>query len=114
MTTVVTVSKLHAHFKTIYGLNDDQIEAMLLSSSRSLNAVFDQFDTLFLEQDVPSTLVQPCHNLKGLLMNMGEMEWAKRVGQLEASVKEGVVKDYQAELAVVKAGLAEVRTYGKL
>ncbi len=112
MTTAVTISKLRTHFKTTYGLNDDQIEAMLESSSRSLNAVFDQFDTLFSEQEAFSTLVQPCHNLKGLLMNMGEMEWAKRVGELEKSVKECVEKDYQAEFTMVKIGLTEVRTYG--
>ena len=112
MTTAVTLSKLRTHFKMTYGLNDDQIEAMLQSSSRSLNVVFDQFDTLFSEQESFSTLVQPCHNLKGLLMNMGEMEWAKYVGELEVSVKEGVEKDYQAELTTVKVGLTEVRMYG--
>lgn len=112
MTTAVTISKLRTHFRTTYGLNDDQIEAMLQSSSRSLNAVFDKFDTLFKKKEDLSALVQPCHNLKGLLMNMGEMEWAKRVGELEMSVKEGVEKDYQAELATVNVGLTEVRVYG--
>lgn len=112
MATAVTVSKLRTHFKTVYGLNDDQIEAMLQSSSRSLNAVFDKFDTLFSEEEASSALVQPCHNLKGLLMNMGEMEWAKHVGDLEVSVKEGVERDYQADLITVKAGLTEVMTYG--
>lgn len=112
MTTAVTISKLRTHFKTIYGLNDDQIEEMLRSSSRSLNAVFEKFDTLFIEKEDFSALVQPCHNLKGLLMNMGEMEWAKFVGDLELFVKEGLEKDYPVELDKVKEGLAEVRTYG--
>jgi len=69
---------------------------MLKSSAQSLHDVFTSFDALAAEGwSDTSKIASISHNLKGVLMNMGEMEWAEKVMQIEQSAQQKkVATDY--------------------
>ena len=52
------------------------------------------------------------HSLKGLLLNMGEQQWAEVARDLEISAKTGEERDYSAFVTILNKGMAAVMTYG--
>lgn len=52
------------------------------------------------------------HSLKGLLLNMGEQQWAEVARDLELSAKTGEERDFPAFIAILSTGMAAVMTYG--
>ncbi len=111
MTEPTTTSKLRNHFTTAYGLQEDQVEAMVKSASSSLCTVFAKVDALFKEGENLTEIAQLSHNLKGLLMNMGEQEWAKAASEMEALAKKGTPYNYEAEFMRVFEGMEEIIRY---
>lgn len=116
----VRLSKLRSHFKKAYLLEDDQVEIMIESSSKSMIRVLeDGNDVIEILKGSASGLVKnnedQCrkvfHSLKGLLLNMGESEWAAYAKDLEAEYKNLNYKQVQNSIEELKTGMAEVVGY---
>lgn len=116
----VTLSKLRTHFKDVYLLKDDQVEIMLQSSSKSMIKVLKDSEE-FIERLTKQTSTQDrefderCrkffHSLKGLLLNMGEAEWAAYAKGLETEYKSLNRTQLQKIITEIKNGMAEVISY---
>lgn len=107
----VTVAALRNHFKSTYKLQDDQVELMIRSSKSSLNKVFFSAREAFKLQDVCGALFRVGHSLKGLLLNMGEPQWADVARKLENAAKNGENRNYKAMVEVLEKGMAEIMEY---
>lgn len=109
--TPLILDRLRDHFRRTYMLNETQVETMLVSSSKSLNqALASAHDILEgTEPEARFTLV--FHSLKGLLLNMGEAEWAAYTKELEKKLTDGEQVDYAAAVEVLEKGVAVILSY---
>lgn len=116
----VTLPKLREHFKVAYQLEDDQVEVMLQSSSRSIIKVLAEsevfLDSIKLQiSGGGSSCEELCrkffHSLKGLFLNMGEGEWALYAKQLEAEYRTLSHEDLLKNIAKIRNGMAEIVGY---
>ena len=104
----VTIKILREHFRTAYNFNDVQIDLMVVSSARSIQAAFLAFDMILDGEDVHEKLVVIAHGLKGLLLNMGQDEWAGYVREMENAASAGEDHDYKEMMQRLRLGLQEV------
>ena len=111
--TPLVLDRLRDHFRRTYMLNETQVETMLISSSKSLNqALASAHDILEgTEPEARFTLV--FHSLKGLLLNMGEAEWAAYTKELEKKLTDGEQVDYAAAVEILKKGMAMILDYAE-
>ena len=107
----VTLPNLRSHFKEMYGLNLTQTEVMLESSSLSLVQVFESAKEVLSNTNPREQLGPVMHGLKGLLLNMGENEWAAVARDVEQKLKKEVQCDFNRIVAGMKAGLADILFY---
>lgn len=110
----VSLAGLREHFRKVYGLNDSQVDLMLESSSKSLHqALANAHDILSGPPADKHGMAAVFHSLKGLLLNMGEEEWASFTKEVEDRLAgeevRGLAKKVVEELEI---GLAEVIAYG--
>lgn len=109
----VTIAALKQHFKTTYQLREDQVELMLQSSRKSMDTVLAAAEDALRAEDVCGRLGDIGHSLKGLLLNMGQSQWAEVARDLEVSARAGEARDYPAVITVLNTAMAAVMTYGK-
>jgi hypothetical protein len=102
---------LRTHFRTAYKLDDTQVELMVQSSAKSLNIALAAAAEAMKGDDIHELMCQVGHSLKGLLLNMGQPEWAGVAKRIEGSAKEERECDYSALLETIRLGLAEVIDY---
>jgi len=107
----VTIAGLKKHFHTTYQLGENQVELMVNSSRKSLDKILTEARTALHSDNIPVEMVNVGHSLKGLLLNMGEPEWAEVARELEKSARAGEVRDYAALVALLTEGLATVLAY---
>ena len=107
----VTLPKLRNHFKEVYGLNHTQTELMLESSSLSLVQVFENAKEVLNKANSREHLGPVIHGLKGLLLNMGENEWAAVARYVEQRLKKEIQCDLNRIIADMKVGLADILFY---
>jgi len=107
----VTIAGLKNHFHTTYQLGENQVELMVNSSRKSLDKILTEARTALHSDNIPVEMVSVGHSLKGLLLNMGEPEWAEVARELEKSARAGEVRDYAALVALLTEGLATVLAY---
>ena len=110
----VTLLKLRSHFRKVYGLNLTQTELMLESSCLSLVQVFENAKEVLNKANSSEQLGPVMHGLKGLLLNMGESEWAAVARDVEQKLKNEVQCDLNRIVAEMKVGLAEILYYQKI
>ncbi len=84
---------------------------MILSSQKSLEATFIAAREALLAADVASQLVKVVHNLKGVLLNMGEPRWAELARDIEVAATNNDDKDYAAAIKVLVDGVVDITTY---
>ena len=107
----VNLDRLRSHFREVYALTEPQIEVMLESSSRSVRQALEDVQPL-LEENVSSKALKPfLHGMKGLLLNIGEVEWADRVREMERMAVENRLEEPQRAIALLETGLEEIRDY---
>jgi len=94
----VSINSLRNHFRSTYKLAEDQIDMMLVASAKSLTANFAALHTALESGDIEQ-LTRTAHSLKGLLLNMGENQWAELARELEL---ETTNKSKQEHLSMVK------------
>lgn len=109
----VTIGGLREYFQITYQLGEEQVELMLDSSRKSLERILGEATVAFGSDNVPHQMVNICHSLKGLLLNMGAPEWAGVARDLEKSARAGENRDYAAVITQLSEGLAAVLAYGE-
>ena len=108
----LVISKLRNHFRQTYMLNEAQVETMLMSSSKSLEQALSSAEEILKEKEPAHGMVGFFHGLKGLLLNMGEAEWASYTKVVEDRLAVGERIDYARVLGVIEKGLADILSYG--
>ena len=104
----VNLGALKTHFKSNYNLADDQIDLMLESTSKSLNSSLSElYETLEMNTNFEK-LTKLGHRIKGLLLNMGEQEWAAVARELELSASAGKDIDYRGMVERIHKGVESV------
>jgi HPt (histidine-containing phosphotransfer) domain-containing protein len=104
----VTIKNLREHFRTTYKLNEEQIDLMVVSSARSLQTAFLATDEILNGGDVCVKIAAVAHSLKGLLLNMGQHEWAGYAREIENTAKANEVRDYKEMMQRLRLGVQEV------
>jgi len=106
------VESLKNHFKSAYMLSDAQVDLMVESSIESLKSTFAllqkamEKDNNFKEINVQS------HRLKGVLLNMGENDWAEIARQMEKSASRKEYKQYSSIVENLQKGMANILSFG--
>jgi hypothetical protein len=104
----VTIENLREHFRTTYKLNEEQIDLMVVSSARSLQTAFLAADDIFGSEDVCEKMAAIAHSLKGLLLNMGQFEWAGFAREIERAAKASEKCDYKEMIRRLRVGMHPV------
>jgi hypothetical protein len=104
----VTIESLREHFRTTYKLNEEQIDLMVVSSARSLQTAFLATDEIREGEDVCVKMAAIAHSLKGLLLNMGQHEWAAYAAEIEKIANAGQDHDYKTMIQNLRLGLQDV------
>jgi HPt (histidine-containing phosphotransfer) domain-containing protein len=104
----IKVETLRQHFRTVYKLNEEQINLMIASSSRSLRSAFQSFDEISDDEDIYKKIMMISHSIKGLLLNMGQPEWAECAKEIEDAAKMGEDRDYKEMVQRLRLGMQEL------
>ncbi len=104
----VNADVLREHFKSNYNLVGDQIDLMLESSSISLKkSLAGLYEALDQENNLEE-LAKLGHNVKGVLLNMGEPEWAEVAKKIELAAAAGKKIDYRNMVEHIHEGVKGV------
>lgn len=109
--TPVSVDRLRRHFSQTYKLSDEQVEFMVRSAARSLQTTFDSVDQIPAGGDSGADLVRVAHNLKGQLLNMGEMGWADIARMVEFAAKAKEDLDYALPFQAIREAMSAIMEY---
>ncbi len=107
-------ANLRVHFETTYRLDDSQVEVMLESSVKSLKATLSRLDAAIEGDHGLKEVSRLGHSLKGLLLNMGEREWADLARLIEQSAAVGEQRDYRDILRGIGQGAEKLLSGKKL
>lgn len=107
----VTICGLKMHFENTYQLGTEQVELMIDSSRKSLEKILGDARVVLQSEHACKELVNIGHSLKGLMLNMGEPEWAEVARDLERSARLGERRDYAALIAGLTEGVRTVLMY---
>lgn len=108
----LSIEKLRIHFRDVYKLNESQVETMVQSSSKSLVFAMDTIDDFLRKKECGEGLGPVFHNLKGVLLNMGEEEWAHYFRTIERRIAADEKCDMSKVQKIMKSGLQDVLSYG--
>lgn len=104
----VSEERLRNHFKTVYRLDDNQVDMMVKSSANSLsNSLTALYEVLDGETELQH-ISKLGHSIKGLLLNMGEQEWAEIARKLEVSASSGADIDYRSMVDCIQKGVEDL------
>lgn len=103
----VNLETLRAHFKLTYNLTDDQIDVMLEASAKSLTTSFSTLYTALETNDLEQVF-RTAHSVKGLLLNLGEKEWAALARQLELAASKGEERGYKSLVTQIYEGVGDI------
>ena len=109
----LVLDQLRDHFRRTYLLNETQVETMLASSSKSLRMALASATEIINEKETQARFTMIFHSLKGLLLNMGELEWAEFSKELENKLKKGEQIDYAATVEIMEKGWVQILSYGE-
>lgn len=109
----VSLERLRNHFRQVYKLNEEQVEFMVKSASQSLQTALAAAEQA-LESDDPYIALAPvAHSFKGLLLNIGEGEWAALARAMEQAAKAGQPYEYAGTVRNIREGLMAVADYNR-
>jgi hypothetical protein len=106
----VTIENLRKHFRTTYKLNEEQVDLMVVSSARSLQTAFLAVDEIQGNEEFCKKIAAIAHSLKGLLLNMGQHDWASYAAEIENAANTGKDCDYKIMVDDLRLGLRNVST----
>ncbi|MFT5699441.1 MAG: hypothetical protein ACI8ZB_002299 [Desulforhopalus sp.] len=111
----VGAAQLHFHFMEKYEMDEEQAEALVASSSRSLNEFFSGADSLLnkriqaIEEDEVKALA---HRGKGLFLIMGQDEWALYVAALSGSSKNTIHDNLRMLVKYIRQSFSDIILIG--
>ena len=108
----VCLERLREHFRQVYKFNEDQVESMLRSASQSLQKCFASADQALASDDLCSALAPVAHSLNGLLLNLGEGDWATLARDIELAATAGRAYEYAEVIARMRQGMSAATDYG--
>jgi HPt (histidine-containing phosphotransfer) domain-containing protein len=108
-----SLERLRNHFRQVYKLNEDQVEFMLRSASQSLRTTFASAKQALASDDLCSALAPVAHCLKGLLLNLGEGEWAALARIIEKAAEAEQPYEYADVVNEMCEGLSVVADYDR-
>jgi HPt (histidine-containing phosphotransfer) domain-containing protein len=97
-------SNLRVHFATIYRLDAHQVEVMLESSAKSLKTTLAELQKAIDDNHESREISRLAHSLKGVLLNMGELEWADLARRIEKSTGAEGRENYQDIVCGIRSG----------
>lgn len=106
----VTIENLREHFRITYRLNEEQVDLMVVSSARSLQTAFLAVDEILGSEELCTKITAIAHSLKGLLLNMGQHDWASYAAEIENAANAGKDCDYKIMIDDLRLGLQDVST----
>ncbi len=106
------IANLRKHFATSYRFDDAQIEIMLESSLNSLKSTLGKLEEAVAESHEHTEISRLAHSLKGLLLNMGEHEWAELARHIEKSVKSAEQKELEVIVGEIRRGSQKLLSAG--
>ncbi|WP_417911541.1 PAS domain S-box protein [Candidatus Electronema sp. TJ] len=98
------LAKVAEHLKTIYSLEQEQVEQMVALSSTSVSETLAQARQFLADSDL-AALSAAGHKAKGVLLGIGLKEEAELARQIELKSKTGEAIDYNSLLEQLKVGL---------
>ncbi|MEN8190072.1 MAG: PAS domain S-box protein [Thermodesulfobacteriota bacterium] len=103
--TEEVMTDMRTHFKKSYGLEDEQIDQLILKFRENLGENLEQVERLMSEGDV--TLLAPLfHTIKGVLLNAGQGKLAAKTAELEQLAKTpGSLSEVIDQYAEIRAPL---------
>lgn len=104
----VSRNSVKNHFLEAYSLSGDQVEIMLKSSAASLKTFLSALEDAVAAGGSFTEIARLGHGLKGVLLNMGEEEWAEQARYLERSAAEGKTVDYATMVTAIRQGVEEI------
>ena len=104
----VSAEVLREHFRSNYNLVGEQIELMLTSSAQSLKKSLTGLYAALEQEDNFEELEKLGHSIKGVLLNMGEQEWAEEARKIELSAAAGKKVDYLGMIKNIHRGVKDV------
>lgn len=104
----VNAETLKEHFRSNYNLVGDQIDLMLESSSQSLKKSLAGLYEALDQEDNLEDLAKLGHNVKGVLLNMGELEWAEIAKKIELAAAAGKKINYRSVVEHIHEGVKGV------
>lgn len=104
----VRADVLRDHFRSTYKLADDQIDIMLASSAKSLTTSFSALFTALEKNEGHDQIFRLAHSIKGLLLNMGEAQWAELAREIELAASDSEVRDYLSMVKKIQYGVEDI------
>ncbi len=99
---------LRNHFRSIYKLADDQIDIMLASSAKSLTSSFSAIYEALDENQGLDKVYRLAHSIKGVLLNMGETQWAELAREIELAASDSEERDYRSMVKKIQCGVEDI------
>lgn len=109
----LVLDRLRDHFRRTYILKETQVETMLVSSSKSLKQALASAHDILEGTEPEAHFALVFHSLKGLLLNMGEAEWAAYTKEREKKLTDGEQVDYAAAVDILEKGMAVILSYAE-
>ncbi|MBM9603929.1 Hpt domain-containing protein [Desulfopila inferna] len=100
--------KLRDHFKSTYRFTEDQIDALLESTAQSMNATLGSLYAALEKESSSEEISRLWHTMKGLLLNMGEQQWAEVARELENAAGRGEKRDYRKMVRIIHQGVEDI------
>ena len=101
----VEPSNLREHFATIYRLDANQVEIMLKSSAKSLEVTLADLQKAIDDNQGYREIERLGHSLKGVLLNMGELEWAEMARKIEKAAGAEEQENYRDIVCGIQSGV---------
>lgn len=104
----VEPANLRKHFETVYRLDRNQVDLMLESSAKSLRITLGKLNNAIDNNQGYSEISRLGHSLKGLLLNMGEPEWAELARFIEKAAGAEQQEDYRGIVGGICRGVEQL------
>lgn len=100
--------KLRTHFRDVYRLEEDQVDQMIISSAKSLHTSLTALILAVEQGPVYEDVKRLGHSIKGLLLNMGEPEWAEFAREIEKAASSCADEDYVELVDTLRKGVETI------
>lgn len=108
----VRVESLKNYFKSAYMLSDAQIDCMVESSAESLQSTLALLHRATERRYNFNEICVQSHRLKGVLLNMGENDWAEVARQMEKSASKKEHRKYFSIVERLHLAMVDILAFG--